>query len=87
MALGWEALGGDDDAQGKALRTPLASPHGFNGWADRFLTTPDAGLDVLYVVAKTSHGTWSGELLAATFDGTGSYEDVTKVWLMLTLER
>jgi len=34
---------------GRAFRTPLATLHAFNGWADRFLTTPDRGLDDLYL--------------------------------------
>ena len=46
---GWETLGGDKREAGKAFRTPLATLHKFNGWADLFLTTPDAGLSDLYV--------------------------------------
>ena len=38
--LGWEVLGGDEDEPGEAFRTPLATLHAFNGWADQFLTTP-----------------------------------------------
>lgn len=37
---GWEMLGSDS---GRAVQTPMASLHIFNGWADVFLTTPDAG--------------------------------------------
>ena len=40
--LGWEHLGGDGR---HALQTPLASLHAFNGWADKFNTTPAGGLD------------------------------------------
>lgn len=29
---------------GRKFQTPLATLHAFNGWADRFLVTPDAGL-------------------------------------------
>jgi len=45
--IGCERLGGSRDP-GEALRTPLATLHAFNGWADRFLATPDRGLDDFY---------------------------------------
>lgn len=44
---GWEHLGGNGR---HALQTPLATLHAFNGWADRFTTTPAAGLDDRYIV-------------------------------------
>lgn len=34
-----------------ALQTPLATLHAFNGWADKFLTTPAQGLRDLYLDA------------------------------------
>ncbi|WP_036169291.1 alginate export family protein [Noviluteimonas dokdonensis] len=40
--LGWEHLGGNGR---HALQTPLASLHAFNGWADKFNTTPPGGLE------------------------------------------
>lgn len=46
--IGLESLGGDDTRSGAAFRTPLATLHKFNGWADMFLTTPNAGLVDLY---------------------------------------
>jgi hypothetical protein len=85
-----------------------------------FLTTPDAGLEDLYVAFKATHGDWVGELrahrfraddsgaefgseadlrigyrfgphllvdlFAAAFDADDVYEDVTKAWLMVTVE-
>ncbi|WP_181952559.1 alginate export family protein [Vulcaniibacterium gelatinicum] len=44
--LGFERLGGDGTT---AFQTPLATLHAFNGWADKFLTTPPNGLDDLYL--------------------------------------
>lgn len=44
---GWELLGSDDGMAG--FRTPLATGHKFNGWADVFLNTPDDGLEDIYV--------------------------------------
>jgi hypothetical protein len=46
VAAGWERLGSDN---GRAVQTPMATLHKFNGWADLFLTTPPAGLEDLYV--------------------------------------
>ncbi len=45
--VGFEVLGSDD---GKfAFRTPLATLHKWNGWSDKFLTTPANGLQDFYV--------------------------------------
>lgn len=45
LKLAWERLEGSaDDGQ---LRTPLATLHRHNGWADRFLVTPTEGLEDL----------------------------------------
>lgn len=46
LAAGWEQLGSDN---GRAVQTPMASLHKFNGWADLFLTTPSAGLEDAWV--------------------------------------
>ena len=43
---GWEKLGSDN---GRAVQTPMATLHKFNGWADVFLTTPPGGLQDSYV--------------------------------------
>lgn len=49
LSGGWEKLGADASVPGgKALQTPLATLHKFNGWADLFLTTPNAGLEDAY---------------------------------------
>jgi hypothetical protein len=51
LAIGYEVLGSDN---GVSFRTPLATLHAFNGWADLFLTTPGNGLRDTYVkVAAT----------------------------------
>ena len=46
--LGYEVLEGDGTAT-HAFQTPLATLHAFNGWADKFLTTPANGLEDRYV--------------------------------------
>lgn len=45
--VGYEVLGSDDSKF--AFRTPLATLHKWNGWADKFLTTPATGLVDFYV--------------------------------------
>lgn len=44
--IGYEVLGSDN---GASFRTPLATGHKFNGWADLFLVTPAEGLRDTYV--------------------------------------
>ena len=45
LGAGLEVLGSDN---GATFRTPLATGHKFNGWADVFLTAPAEGLQDLY---------------------------------------
>ncbi|QGY80769.1 alginate export family protein [Sphingorhabdus lacus] len=45
VKAGWERLEGNGVS---ALQTPLATLHAFNGWADKFLSTPANGLRDLY---------------------------------------
>jgi hypothetical protein len=47
FTLGYEVLGSDDGMYGFA--TPLATLHAFQGWADKFLATPAAGLEDTYL--------------------------------------
>jgi hypothetical protein len=48
---GLELLGTD---HGTSFRTPLATLHAFNGWADQFSTTPAQGLRDLYAFAQVT---------------------------------
>jgi hypothetical protein len=50
-----EQLGGDG-AYG--FQRPLATLHAYNGWADRFLSTPADGLIDLYIDARLSIGSY-----------------------------
>ena len=56
---GYERLEGNGTV---ALQTPLATLHAFNGWADKFLTTPANGLRDIYVDAgwKAAKGPLKG---------------------------
>jgi hypothetical protein len=51
FGAGYEVLG-TDNSQG--FRTPLATLHAFNGWADQFLVTPTKGLRDLYGFAQVT---------------------------------
>ncbi len=44
LSVGYEVLGGDQNPSTEPFTTPLATLHKFQGWADVFLTTPDAGV-------------------------------------------
>jgi hypothetical protein len=46
LGLGYEVLGGDGTV---AFQTPLATLHAFQGWADKFLATPAAGIEDAYM--------------------------------------
>jgi hypothetical protein len=52
--LGWEHLGGDGAS---GFQTPLATLHAFNGWADKFTTTPANGLEDRYASLSGKFGT------------------------------
>ncbi len=76
LSLGWEVLTGATDEPGSAFRTPLATLHAFNGWADQFLTTPDAGLEDLHLIIERRAGDWILEGRAHRFeaeDGSARY--------------
>jgi hypothetical protein len=57
LGLSYESLGSDGGTQ--SFRTPLATLHIFQGWADRFLTTPAAGIDDIFVTGKFKLGNWN----------------------------
>jgi len=50
---GYELLGGDGVV---AFQTPLATLHKWNGWVDKFLTTPAAGLEDAWISVAGNAG-------------------------------
>lgn len=48
VKAGYEELGSDNGGT-VSFQTPLATLHAFNGWADKFLTTPATGLEDAYL--------------------------------------
>lgn len=65
LGLAFESLG-TDSSNFQSFRTPLATLHAFQGWADMFLSTPGAGIDDVYATVKYKAGKW---------DLTGVYHD------------
>ncbi len=61
--VGHERLAGDATRSGAAFRTPLATLHGHNGWADRFLATPSGGLVDTWFGLGGSIEEWSWKAL------------------------
>jgi hypothetical protein len=58
LGVGYEVLGSDSNGNAPGtrvgFRTPLATLHAFNGWADVFLNTPADGLCDLYAFAQVT---------------------------------
>ncbi len=76
LYAGYESLGGSNTKPGQAFRTPLATLHAFNGWADKFLSTPDAGLNDAFIGVKGKLGKWKWNALYHDFSaqaGSGDY--------------
>ncbi len=61
---GWEVLGGNGRF---GFSTPYATLHGFNGWADRFLSTPVNGLDDRYLGVAGKWGASGKASWSATY--------------------
>lgn len=78
LALGaaYESLGGDAASAGMSFRTPLATLHAFQGWADQFLATPGSGVDDLYVTVKYKTASWNLQAVYHDFSseaGSGDF--------------
>jgi hypothetical protein len=72
---GYEVLGGDK-VPGKAFRTPLATLHAFNGWADKFLGTPPVGLEDAFLGIKGKAGSWSWNVVYHDFSAEAVSRDL-----------
>ena len=67
LGIGTEILEGNGvvGVGGKGFTTPLATLHKFQGWADKFLTTPANGIEDLYATGSvTLKGVGSFDTLA-----------------------
>jgi hypothetical protein len=70
--VGLESLGGDGT---RGFQTPFATLHAFNGWADRFLTTPADGLVDLYFKGDWKQGPWTAVFAAHDFSADATDAD------------
>jgi len=80
LGLGFESLGGEDSPIGEAFRTPLATLHAFQGWADQFLATgagnPGAGVEDFYASVKYKMQKWNLQAIYHDFsaaDGSATW--------------
>jgi len=84
LTLGQEVLEGDRAQAGRAFRTPLATLHKFQGWADMFLATPNAGIEDSYAGASVVFAGITAAVVWHDFqaeDGGKSYGDELDVSL------
>lgn len=58
VGIAYELLEGGT-SPGMMFRTPLATLHAFQGWADQFLTTPQSGIEDVFATVKFKTGRWS----------------------------
>lgn len=66
LKASFESLGSDNGMA--SFKTPLATLHKFNGWADKFLVTPAAGLEDFYITgAYNFSGAAQGLKAAVTY--------------------
>lgn len=89
-AIGVEVLGGEPGTfaanQNPAFQTPLATLHGFQGWADKFLTTPSAGIEDRYISVSgsqagvTAQAVWHDFSADATRVDYGTELDLSVSW-------
>jgi len=83
MQLGYEVLGSDNCV---GFKTPLATVHKFQGWADKFLVTPGSGIEDLYAGVSGALGALKLEAVWHDFqaeqgsDEFGSELDLSATW-------
>ena len=73
-----ESLGGDQQVAGSAFRTPLATLHLFQGWADQLLLTPAAGVNDYSLRIAYTQSAWRFQGRFHSFqaeDGPGDWGD------------
>ena len=73
--IGYESLGGSHHEAGQAFQTTLATLHAFDGWADKFLNTPAAGLNDAFVGVKGKAGFWKWDLIYHEFSAQSGSGD------------
>ena len=82
LKAGYEVLGSDelDSGEKVGFKTPLATLHKFQGWADKFLTTPDDGIEDIYGSIGTKLGPVNMAVVYHDFQAEDSSEDFGTEW-------
>jgi hypothetical protein len=79
FTAGREVLSGEQGsftaATNPAFQTPLATLHKWQGWADKFLTTPAAGIEDLYFGASVRFRGWTGQAVWHDFSAEATGAD------------
>lgn len=79
VKAGYEVLSGDTEPN-QAFQTPLATLHAFQGWADKFLTTPRGGVEDLYLGATANFGALALQLVWHDFQAEAFNQDYGSEW-------
>jgi hypothetical protein len=82
FAAGYEVLSGEQGAfaANPAFQTPLATLHAFQGWADKFLTTPSAGIEDFYLGANGKLAGWNLRLVWHDYGAEATGADYGSEW-------
>lgn len=62
LVAGRESLSGNDTLPDRAFQTPLATLHIFQGWVNKFTTTPPQGVEDTYATLAGTHGNFRVQL-------------------------
>ncbi|NRB37147.1 MAG: alginate export family protein [Pseudomonadales bacterium] len=74
LSAGYELLGSDHGEYG--FTSKYGTNHAFNGWADKFLSTPDDGLEDLYIKAVVKAVGMKFVVMAHDFSANDSGKDL-----------
>lgn len=80
LRVGREVLEGDRDFSDRSFQTPLATVHIFQGWADKFTTTPPAGIEDGYATLAGSSGNLTVQLTWHDFAAQALDLDYGREW-------
>jgi hypothetical protein len=84
VTAGREVLSGESTVftatTNPAFQTPLATPHKFQGWADKFVATPSAGIEDIYFGLNVQLAGWNGQLVWHDFSAEATTLDYGTEW-------
>jgi hypothetical protein len=80
VKVGYEVLGGNTKANTTGFQTPLATLHIFQGWADKFTTTPQQGVEDFYAGASANFGSLAMQLIYHDFQAEAVSQNFGTEW-------